>query len=344
MKRVIQFGVAFMLFFIVVVVGLVGGLGDSDSGGTHGQVVGINLNEEVLALKPYVLHYARYFGIGDYIWHLLAIMQVESGGRVEDVMQSSESLGLPPNTLSRMESIRQGVRYFSQLLDRAEQLGADLDTAIQGYNYGIGFVAYVANRGGRYTFELAMSFARRLSGGVRVTYTNPIAVAENGGWRYRYGNMFYVRLVHSHLSTTARVDGFLWPSPHSNIVTSPFGWRIHPISGIRRFHAGIDIAGAGINGTPILAVADGIVSTVAYNAGGWGNFIIIDHGGGYQTLYAHNARNMVRVGEHVQQGQQIATVGSTGSSTGPHIHFEVIRDGVRVDPLLYFRPDQYILR
>ena len=99
--------------------------------------IGINLCDEVLALKPLVLHYATYFGVEQYVWHLLAIIQVESGGRVEDVMQSSESLGLPPNSLSREESVRQGVRYFSQLRSRAELLGADMDTVLQSYNFGL---------------------------------------------------------------------------------------------------------------------------------------------------------------------------------------------------------------
>ena len=188
---------------------------------------GVNLNDEVLALKPRVLYWATYFGIAEYIWYLLAIMQVESGGLAEDVMQSSESLGLPPNSLSTEDSIRQGVRYFSQILSHAEARGVDLDASIQAYNYGIGFIGYVANRGGQYTFELAMSFARALSGGVRVTYTNPVAIAENGGWRYGYGNMFYVRLVRNHLVGIGS-SGFLWPTPDSNLVTSRFGPRPSP--------------------------------------------------------------------------------------------------------------------
>jgi len=302
-----------------------------------GLSIGVNLSDEVMSLKPQVLYHARYFGVADYIWYLLAIMQVESGGRVEDVMQSSESLGLPPNTLSRDESIRQGVRYFSQLLDRAERLGADMDTVLQAYNYGIGFIDYVASRGGRYSFELAMSFARRLSGGVRVRYTNPIAVAVNGGFRYNYGNMFYVPLVRQHLTAgnAESESGLLWPTPGHYAITSRFGYRIHPITGGRRFHGGIDI-GAPFGAT-IVASASGVVTTSAYNAGGFGNFIVIDHGNGRETLYAHNSRNRVRVGDRVAQGQHIADVGSTGSSTGPHLHYELHENGTRIDPLPYLQ-------
>ena len=302
--------------------------------------MGINLSDEVLALKPLVLYQAEYFGIVEYIWYLLAIIQVESGGRVEDVMQSSESLGLPPNSLSTEDSIRQGVRYFSQLLRHAEAQGVDMDSVIQAYNYGISFIGYVANRGQRYTFELAVSFARVLSLGVRVSYTNPVAVAENGGWRYRHGNMFYVRLVRSHLAGMGS-SGFLWPTPDSNLVTSRFGPRVSPGGIGSTNHRGIDIGVAW--GRPILASAGGVVELSGWN-GGYGNYIRIYHGNGYHTAYAHNSQNHVRVGDRVLQGEHIADVGSTGNSTGPHLHFEIWVNGTPVDPLPFFPPGTYILR
>lgn len=153
------------------------------------------LSPEVLALKVLVEKYARMYGISDHVNTLLAIIQVESGGLLEDAMQSSESLGLPPNSLSKEASINQGCKYYSELLRRADSLGCDLDSVIQSYNYGGGFLDYVAARGGKYSFELAQAFAEQKSGGVKVTYKNEISIAENGGWRYNYGNMFYVRLV-----------------------------------------------------------------------------------------------------------------------------------------------------
>ena len=153
------------------------------------------LSPEVLALKELVEKYARMYGISDHVNTLLAIIQVESGGLLEDVMQSSESLGLPPNSLSKEASINQGCKYYSELVRRANSLGCDLDSVIQAYNYGGGFLDYVAARGGKYSFELAQAFAEQKSGGVKVTYKNEISIAENGGWRYNYGNMFYVRLV-----------------------------------------------------------------------------------------------------------------------------------------------------
>ena len=120
-------------------------------------------------------------------------------------MQSSESLGLPPNSLSTEESIKQGCKYFSELVASAEAKDCDLNAVIQSYNYGGGFLDYVSSRGKKYTFELAESFARDKSGGTKVTYTNPIAVEKNGGWRYNYGNMFYVLVVSQYL-TVAQFD------------------------------------------------------------------------------------------------------------------------------------------
>ena len=91
------------------------------------------------------------------------------------------------------------------MLAAAETKGCDLNSAIQSYNYGGGFLDYVAGRGKKYTFELAESFAREKSSGKKVTYTNPVAVEKNGGWRYSYGNMFYVLLVSQYL-TVAQFD------------------------------------------------------------------------------------------------------------------------------------------
>ena len=133
-------------------------------------------------------------------------MQVESGGTAEDVMQSSESLGLPPNSLSTEESIKQGVKYFSELLTSAEQQGVDIDSVIQSYNYGGGFLNYVGNHGKKYTYELAEQFSKEKSGGQKADYPNPIAIPVNGGWRYNYGNQFYVQLVSQYLTDTSPTE------------------------------------------------------------------------------------------------------------------------------------------
>lgn len=189
----------FAAFFCLLLLAVLLFASDEDGGGGGIYYGGANLSAEVLAHRPMVERYAAQYGISEYVDVLLAIMQVESGGTLEDVMQSSESMGLPPNSLDTESSIRQGCEYFSELLAKADRLGCDLDSVIQAYNYGGGFLDYVASHGGKYSFELAQAFAEEKSGGVRVTYKNEISIAENGGWRYNYGNMFYVRLVSEYL-------------------------------------------------------------------------------------------------------------------------------------------------
>lgn len=165
-------------------------------------VIGMNLSPEVLKYKPVVQKYAKKYKIEEYINYLLAIMQVESGGTLVDVMQSSESLGLPPNTLGTEESIEQGCKYFSQLLKLSKEKGCKINTTIQAYNYGFGYLNYIQSNGNKHTYNLAESFAKNLSQGIKVIYTNPIAIAKNGGWRYKYGNQFYVELVFQYIGTS----------------------------------------------------------------------------------------------------------------------------------------------
>ena len=131
-----------------------------------------------------------------------------------------------------------------------------------------------------------------------------------------------------------RSDGnFEWPVPSSHVISSGFGWR--ELFGVREHHGGIDIANTP-TGTRIVAAADGIVRFAGFSPS-FGNYIIIDHCAVYSTLYAHNSINRVSTGQRVTRGQHIADVGSTGRSTGPHLHFEIRRNGVRVDPMIYFR-------
>ncbi|HEY3095991.1 MAG TPA: peptidoglycan DD-metalloendopeptidase family protein [Acidimicrobiia bacterium] len=121
---------------------------------------------------------------------------------------------------------------------------------------------------------------------------------------------------------------FIWPV--SGPVTSGFGPRIHPIHGGSRMHTGIDIAAS--SGTPIKAGDDGVVKMAGSN-GGYGNWTLIDHGGGLATGYAHQSSIGVSVGQRVSRGEVIGRVGSTGASTGPHLHFEVRVNGNAVDPM-----------
>ena len=116
--------------------------------------------------------------------------------------------------------------------------------------------------------------------------------------------------------------------------SSSYGWRIDPLNGHRAFHEGLDFP-AGV-GTPVYAAADGIVTT-SVQTPDYGNLLKIDHGSGLETRYAHNSQLLVKAGERVVKGQKIALVGSTGRSTGPHLHYEIRLNGNPLDPREYLR-------
>lgn len=129
---------------------------------------------------------------------------------------------------------------------------------------------------------------------------------------------------------TPSVSGFQWPI--NAPVSSGFGYRVHPIFGTRRLHKGLDL-GAG-SGTPIAAAKEGTVLSAGWQ-NGYGNTVVISHGGGVTTLYAHQSSVAVSAGQQVSRGDIIGYVGSTGWSTGPHLHFEVRVNGTAVDPMPY---------
>lgn len=136
--------------------------------------------------------------------------------------------------------------------------------------------------------------------------------------------------------TTASASGFLWPIASSHRVTSPFGWRTHPITGRQHLHGGIDIAAP--NGTPIMASKAGVVVISQYGSS-YGNYVVISHPDGTRTLYAHMSQRNVSAGDTVRQGQTVGLVGSTGSSTGNHLHFETwtgSSSSSRVNPMQFF--------
>lgn len=161
---------------------------------------GQNVSAAVKGYSYAVAKVAGEHGIESYVRYLLAIMQVESGGIGVDVMQSLGNSGVPEDKKTPELSIEYGVAYFADLLKRAEGMNCDMDAVLQAYNYGTGYLTYVADRGGMHTYELASGFAAKKSSGNKVVYNNPIALKTNGGWRYEYGNMFYVYLVREYLA------------------------------------------------------------------------------------------------------------------------------------------------
>lgn len=122
-----------------------------------------------------------------------------------------------------------------------------------------------------------------------------------------------------------------------NRIASGFGYRIDPIYKTVKFHAGLDFTAP--QGTPIYATADGVVKTAGFSDGGYGNHVVVNHGYGYETLYGHMYRVKVRNGQRVKRGDLIGYVGSTGKSTGPHCHYEVHKNGRKLDPVYFFYND-----
>lgn len=139
----------------------------------------------------------------------------------------------------------------------------------------------------------------------------------------------------TNTANTASYSGgiFAWPSATSTRITSKYGYRNHPITGTYKLHRGVDIGASA--GTDVLAAEAGTVLTAGWS-NSYGNYVTISHGNGYVTLYAHNSKLLVSKGDTVTRGQAIAKVGSTGSSTAPHIHFEVQKNGQLQDPMNFF--------
>ncbi len=143
-----------------------------------------------------------------------------------------------------------------------------------------------------------------------------------------------IRKLQAERDLGSRDLSMIWPAS-GGWISSDYGWRYHPILGYDRFHSGIDYA-ANTN-SPILAAESGVVILSGSN-GGYGNCVIIDHGGGVSTLYGHANKLLVSKGDQVIRGQKIALVGSTGLSTGPHLHFEVRVNGETTNPLAWCKP------
>ena len=126
-------------------------------------------------------------------------------------------------------------------------------------------------------------------------------------------------------------------------MASGYGYRIHPMYKVRKMHWGTDFSAP--TGTPIYATGDGKVTTYKRSRSGYGRHIVIDHGFGYKTLYGHMSKIEVRRGQRVKRGDVIGYIGSTGSSTAPHLHYEVMKDGRKINPINYFfndlSPEEY---
>lgn len=290
-----------------------------------GSARNVGLSDDVLALMPQISAACQANGIPEYAPLVAAVIMQESGGRVADVggdvMQCAEGMGLPVGTpVSLEESINFGTSIIANNLRLAGAAGPTdiprISLALQGYNFGNGYISWALARGG-YSKENAREFSQ-------------IQAAAHG-WS-GYGDIDYVDHVLRYYQVSvggmgdasAIADGrFAYPFPGHT-------WDTYP------GHNGIDISFANCYGEPVYAVAAGTVRytqdgwTPAYGVGGmwsFGNAVFIEHGDGWISAYGHLSALAVSSGETVTQGQLIGYIGSTGNSTGPHLHLALYHNG-----------------
>ena len=263
-------------------------------------------------------------------------MMQESGGKGDDPMQASESLcGFVGCITDPEESIEQGVKYFAQVLENAE---GDIKLALQSYNFGGGFINFVLERGGTYTQDLAIEFSAMKYDELKHTGLYSCVRPEAIPLGACYGDIYYVDAVLRYYDYTLMVEGEFAVPVSGGSVTSDYGWRSDPHTGARSMHNGIDYSCVN-HVTPIYAAESGVVEYSQFHTNsngtpGYGNFVMIRHSDSFITAYAHMSSLGVDEGETVRKGQKIGVCGSTGSSTGPHLHFEIktgLWDG-HIDP------------
>lgn len=327
------FSGSWVVVLIVVVAVLFGGIlalfGDSAENNAYTPV-----SAEVDAYTPMIQLYAEKYGIPDYVDLIKAIMMTESGGKGGDPMQASESgfntrYPRKPKAITDPEySIDVGVQTIASVLKQAKvESPLDLERiklALQGYNFGNGYISWALDKYGGYSESNTIEFSQMM--------------AKRLGWS-RYGSTKYVSVVLQYYPFGYKFptgDGdYIWPLPGYTRISSPFGYRNCPYHG-RELHGGVDLPAP--YGTNILAAKSGTVVLSAYGSS-FGNHVAVSHADGSRTMYCHMSKRLVSVGDTVVQGQVIGLVGSTGNSTGNHLHFELWTNGnssSRTNPMDYF--------
>lgn len=294
--------------------------------------VGASVSQEVLQYASLIRKYAEKYGISQYFDLICAVMMAESGGRGTDPMQSSEcpyntKYSNSPGAIEEPEySIDCGVHVLADALKEAGCKSPtdtkNISLALQGYNFGNGYISWAKKNYGGYTQESAIAFSEKMKAQM--------------GWD-TYGNPQYVQAVMQFYLYPVGGGKEGWGSPFVGkdwraVVTSEFGYRIDPISGQSDGHTGIDIGYP--DGTPINAVKSGVVEYTSDQTT-YGNHLVINHGNGVKTLYAHCSQILVRSGQRVAKGEVIALVGHSGRVTGPHLHLNVEINGVLQNPREY---------
>ncbi|TKL05291.1 hypothetical protein DVW06_11015 [Enterococcus sp. ARL09-542] len=326
-----------------------GGVGPS--GSTYEPInIGSNItgNPNIVA---WLDKYTKLYGISDYIGLAYALIMVEnpSTDGTDDIMQSSESAGYPgPGYLTGESSVKQGCKHLAEQIKNGQTQNVDIWGVMQGYNFGSAYIPWLANRGGKNTTDLAEEYSRdvvapSLGNTTGATYPYVNAVSQADGRTYLYvngGNFHYAAMIRQYVKVTESV-GYVVPISKPVTVTSEFGYRQHPITGAYELHNGIDL----VNGnptTPIYASAAGEVVIAGSYPEWYGSYVVIKHSDGLYTGYAHQSQLRVSVGDTVKQGQQIGNMGTTGPSTGPHLHFQFFKNGPWPSQNDFINPREYI--
>ncbi len=311
-----------------------GGVGPS--GSTYDPInIGSNIigNANIVA---WLEKYTKLYGISDYIGLAYALIMVENPGTdgTDDIMQSSESAGHPgPGYLTGEASVNQGCKHLAQQIKNGQDQKVDIWGVMQGYNFGSAYIPWLSTRGGVNTTDLAEVYSRTvvapsLGNTTGATYPYVNAVSQADGRTYLYvngGNFHYAAMIRQYVKVNESV-GYVVPLSKPVTVTSEFGYRYHPITGSYELHNGIDLVNGNAT-TPIYASAAGEVVISGSYPDWYGNYVVIKHSDGLYTGYAHLSQLNVSQGDTVNQGQKIGNMGTTGPSTGPHLHFQFFTNG-----------------
>lgn len=295
--------------------------------------------------------YTKLYGISDYIGLAYALIMVENPGTdgTDDIMQSSESAGYPgPGYLTGEASVKQGCKHLAQQIKNGQDQNVDIWGVMQGYNFGSAYIPWLSNRGGVNTTDLAEVYSRTvvapsLGNTTGATYPYVNAVSQADGRTYLYvngGNFHYAAMIRQYVKVNES-SGYVVPISKPVTVTSEFGYRYHPITGSYELHNGIDLVNGNAT-TPIYASAAGEVVIAGSYPDWYGNYVVIKHSDVLYTGYAHQSQLRVSVGDTVNQGQQIGNMGTTGPSTGPHLHFQFFTNGPWPSNSDFINPREHI--
>lgn len=326
-----------------------GGVGPS--GATYDPInIGSNItgNANIVA---WLEKYTKLYGISDYIGLAYALIMVENPGTdgTDDIMQSSESAGHPgPGYLTGEASVNQGCKHLAQQIKNGQDQNVDIWGVMQGYNFGSAYIPWLSNRGGVNTTDLAEVYSRTvvapsLGNTTGATYPYVNAVSQADGRTYLYvngGNFHYAAMIRQYVKVNES-SGYVVPISKPVTVNSEFGYRYHPITGSYELHNGIDLVNGNAT-TPIYASAAGEVVISGSYPDWYGNYVVIKHSDGLYTGYAHQSQLRVSVGDTVNQGQQIGNMGTTGPSTGPHLHFQFFKNGPWPSNSDFINPREHI--